>query len=477
MRHFLLLFLAAGLLLADPAAGQINPTDPKVPHPFWFKSYAQGLPAGIFQPTCITFDQQDRLWVANLTGTIIRLEDKNRDGKADIPYYLFPYPNANLPGLEGILFVGSDMWVSFKGGTGTVGIFKDTNKDGDPDPVFTQVVGQIPVNYHQNNQLVLGSDGWIYFSVGAYNNAQAVYPNLATILRLDPAAANPGATLEVFATGLRNCYDLCFDTKGNLFAGENGRDDLGLQAPPEELDHVVKGGFYGFPNEGSGTIPPVATFAPHSSPCGLVQYNHTRFPGFAGDLLMVLYSSLPVFSAVNTPANTRKVVRVELSPSGSTFTGKVQDWVTHFGLADPPLDLTVSPEGEVFMITHNPNYLPDARVLKISHPYLKVEGQARRGAQLPVRTWGKTGWSVFVLCGLPAPLPLPLPMGEFGLDLRFFFLCSSGFTGADDQHLTNLPIPNDPALAGAKLALQGIVGPLTQPQLLVLTNWEPFTIK
>ena len=253
MRHRFTL-VAACLLWLAPAWGQINPTDPRLPHPFWFKSYAQGLKAGIFQPTCITFDAKDRLWVANLAGTIVRLEDKNRDGKADIPFYQFPYPNSKLPGLEGILFVGGDMWVSFKGSTGTVGVFKDTNKDGNPDPIFTPVVTQIPVNYHQNNQLVQGPSGWIYFSAGAYNNAQAVYPNLATILRLDPTAAKPGATLEVYATGLRNCYDICFDSKGNLFAGENGRDDLGLKAPPEEVNPIAKGGFYCFPNEGARTL-------------------------------------------------------------------------------------------------------------------------------------------------------------------------------------------------------------------------------
>ena len=42
----------------------------------------------------------------------------------------------------------------------------------------------------------------------------------ATILRMNP----DGSDLEVFATGLRNPYDLAFSPTGDLFATDNNGD-------------------------------------------------------------------------------------------------------------------------------------------------------------------------------------------------------------------------------------------------------------
>ena len=67
----------------------------------------------------------------------------------------------------------------------------------------------------------------------------------ATIMRFNIETG----TAEVFASGLRNPYDLAFHPiTGALFATDNGRDDLGLEAPAEELNHIIQGGHYGFPD-------------------------------------------------------------------------------------------------------------------------------------------------------------------------------------------------------------------------------------
>ena len=71
-----------------------------------------------------------------------------------------------------------------------------------------------------------------------------------------------------------------------MFGADNGRDELELNVP-EELNLLVDGGNYGWPNcwgngQGSnceGTLPPIAEMEQRSSANGLVFYTGGMFPG------------------------------------------------------------------------------------------------------------------------------------------------------------------------------------------------------
>ncbi len=108
-------------------------------------------------------------------------------------------------------------------------------------------------------------------------------PRRAAILRYRP----DGTGEEIYATGLRNAVG--FDWRpgsGELYATDNGRDLLGDDFPPCELNRIVKGGFYGWPyangdrvkdpdyGDGQGdrvraSIPPVHAFRAHNAPLGI----------------------------------------------------------------------------------------------------------------------------------------------------------------------------------------------------------------
>ncbi|MBK9781817.1 MAG: PQQ-dependent sugar dehydrogenase [Anaerolineales bacterium] len=105
----------------------------------------------------------------------------------------------------------------------------------------------------------------------------------ATIMRFNIETGEK----EIYASGMRNPFDIAFHPlTGELFATDNGRDDLGLGAPQEELNLIIQNGDYGFPNcwdsqdapGCEGTIPAVAFFEPHSSADGLDFYTGTQFP-------------------------------------------------------------------------------------------------------------------------------------------------------------------------------------------------------
>jgi hypothetical protein len=92
---------------------------------------------------------------------------------------------------------------------------------------------------------------------------------------------------RVYASGLRNSVGLAFAPwDGSLYATENGRDLLGDDYPPCELNRIVDGGFYGWPylngdNEKDPdfgdrridlqqvAIPPVHHFPAHNAPLGI----------------------------------------------------------------------------------------------------------------------------------------------------------------------------------------------------------------
>jgi mono/diheme cytochrome c family protein len=94
-----------------------------------------------------------------------------------------------------------------------------------------------------------------------------------------------------------------------MYATDNGRDLLGDDFPPCELDRVVAGGFYGWPyangarapdpdlGEGHGaeidrSIPPVHGFAAHTAPLGLTFYDGNAFPErYRGAAFVALHGS------------------------------------------------------------------------------------------------------------------------------------------------------------------------------------------
>jgi Big-like domain-containing protein len=117
---------------------------------------------------------------------------------------------------------------------------------------YTDVLTNLPrsVKDHETNSITFGPDGALYFAQGANNamgDADATWGNRpehllnAAILRLDPARLPatlpldvktddggtynpyaPGAPLTIYATGVRNAFDLVWHRNGHLYAPTNG---------------------------------------------------------------------------------------------------------------------------------------------------------------------------------------------------------------------------------------------------------------
>jgi glucose/arabinose dehydrogenase len=187
------------------------------------------------------------------------------------------------------------------------------------------VVKSLPFGRHQQDNVVLGRDGRLYWGSGSTCDAcRERNPRSATILSLRP----DGTDLRIYARGLRNPDGLAFQPgTGRLYASVNGQDELGTARDPEPAEMVVvvrRGGFYGWPRcwpnartlslSGScrGVSKPAAYLEPHSSADGIAFYTGRSFPsGYHGNLFVAEWGEYL------TAHFGRRVVRVELRPNGT----------------------------------------------------------------------------------------------------------------------------------------------------------------
>ena len=66
----------------------------------------------------------------------------------------------------------------------------------------------------------------------------------------------PDGELEVYASGLRNTYGISLAPDGTIYGADNGEERE--QGHREELNAIVEGGFYGYPDWGTNEAPPEA---------------------------------------------------------------------------------------------------------------------------------------------------------------------------------------------------------------------------
>jgi glucose/arabinose dehydrogenase len=136
-----------------------------------------------------------------------------------------------------------------------------------------------------------GPDGRLYVPVGAPCNVcdpqDAIY---STITRLDPVSATP----EIFARGVRNTVGFDWHpVTEELWFTDNGRDWMGDDLPPDELNHAPETGMhFGFPwCHGTGVqdpdfqgrdcdefTPPALELGPHVAALGMRFYSGSSFP-------------------------------------------------------------------------------------------------------------------------------------------------------------------------------------------------------
>ena len=176
-----------------------------------------------------------------------------------------------LPGVKGDYGDYSEVVVNYALLTHARILSYRVHESGNLSDMQTAVDGLISVRSdHAPNGLA--NDGeYVYASIGhpyellepdnLFNaNAELFAANgrrpdlMGVIARFRP----PDGEVEVFASGLRNTYQISIAPDGTIYGGDN---DVNAGFPTgdrdvEELNAIVKGGFYGFPSWGTNEAPP-----------------------------------------------------------------------------------------------------------------------------------------------------------------------------------------------------------------------------
>jgi glucose/arabinose dehydrogenase len=298
------------------------------PPGFVVSVYADGLT----NPTALAVGPEGSMYVAQLNGQIIVL-----DGTPLRRLYA-----SGFIAPLGMVWRGDELYVASRGKVSIVS----------PDKRVRDIITGLPAARHQTDGMAFGRDGKLYIGQGSrsdHGEVVGIDPLEATVLVVDADAAHV-ENLRVFAKGLRNPYRIAFHPEtGELFATDNGKDVPG-EGVPDELNVVVEGAHYGWPdcygvNLGAncaGTKPSIVYFPEHSSANGLVFYTGNSFPAeYRNNLFVALYGSNS-----GDPLIGRTIERVILTKQGDGWRGAVSAFAKGF---KNPLDLTVGNDGALYV--------------------------------------------------------------------------------------------------------------------------------
>ena len=344
-----------GMLMgAEPPAKSELERRMKVPEGFSIGVFAAGIKNARF----MRFTSAGDLLVSSpREGAVFLLErDANGDGRADGTRKLL----LGLDRPHGLAFAGEWLYVAETGAIKRVRFDAATRAVvGEPE----LVLGGLPIEgNHWTKTIDLGPDGWLNISIGSSCNVCLEDDERrATIARLHP----DGTGFELYATGLRNSAGFDWRPADEaLFATDNGRDLLGDDFPPCELNRIEPGKFYGWPfvngtgvpdpdfggqggEKAATTTPPAHGFGAHTAPLGMRLYRGTAFPErYRDQAFIALHGSWN-----RTTKSGYKVVLLEWPSDGGSIVES--DFLTGFELdgnvIGRPVDVQDGPDGALYV--------------------------------------------------------------------------------------------------------------------------------
>ncbi len=191
----------------------------------------------------------------------------------------------------------------------------------------------LPTNLNKSRAVSWDEDHLLPRMWDARGHAKNKFAPGGYIGRMDPE----GKTVELFALGFRNQYDLSFDQNGELFTYDSDMEwDQGSPwYMPTRINHVVDGADYGWrsgagrwPDYYADSLPATVDLGP-GSPTGTVFGTGTKFPA---------KYQLALFAADWTYGT---LYAIHHRPDGATYRGEKEEFLS--GKPLPLTDLIVNP--------------------------------------------------------------------------------------------------------------------------------------
>lgn len=257
----------------------------KIPEGFKISIFAK-----VDNARSLALGDKGTVFVGNRSGNkVYALTDENNDGVADNQYVVAE--GLNTP--NGVAFYKGALYIAEISKIWRIDNVED-NLAHPSKPVL--VTDALPDKKHHGwKYIAFGPDGKLYVPVGAPCNIcddNERDKRFSSITRMNP----DGSGFEVYAHGVRNTVGFDWHPQtGALWFTENGRDMMGDDIPPDELNTAPQAGMhFGYPychgndikdpefgdrHDCTEFVKPVALLAPHTAALGMKFYTGDMFPG------------------------------------------------------------------------------------------------------------------------------------------------------------------------------------------------------
>jgi glucose/arabinose dehydrogenase len=293
----------------------------------------------------MVLDQFGNVWVSQTDrGTVSLLYLKDAVGMPETNVILrnlrHPHGLAFDPDRPSLLYVATE----------TAVMTFPTYSDGGLTKVADLPLG----DRHFTRSLLFGGDRRLYISIGSTCDVcREKNPEYASIISMRA----DGSDRQIVAAGLRNSVFMAREpSSGGIWATEMGRDWLGDDLPPDEVNVILAGKNYGWPicygdrihdadfdknryirDPCIDTVPPVIEIPAHSAPLGLAFLSD-------GDLVVAYHGSWN-----RTVPTGYKVVRWHHSFGGWKQSDLLTGFLQGGSVIDRPVDILPMPDGSLLI--------------------------------------------------------------------------------------------------------------------------------
>jgi glucose/arabinose dehydrogenase len=296
---------------------------------------------------------------------VYAVKDTNGDFKADKKWVLAS--GLNMP--NGVAFKDGDLYIAEVSRiTKIKNVLANLDNPGKPQVVFDKYPTEA---HHGWKYIAFGPDGKLYVPVGApCNICEKKEPVYASITRLNA----DGTGMEVFASGVRNTVGFTWhpETK-NIWFTDNGRDMLGDDIPPCELNTATqKGQHFGYPYCHGGTIKdpefgdkkpcsdfvkPAQSLGAHVAPLGLKFYTGNLFPAsYKNQIILAEHGS---WNRSKKSGYKLSLVKVDASSKVTGYETFATGWMneTTQKVWGRPVDVLLLPDGSMLVSDDQANVI------------------------------------------------------------------------------------------------------------------------
>ena len=336
-----------------PAGGDAQPilSSIQLPNGFRILSYADDVP----NARSVSLGPRGVVFVGTRrAGRVYVLLDRDGDFKAETTIVLAE----GLHAPNGVAYKDGHLYVAE---SHRVIRFDSILANLAPDARYRVVNDKLPADRRHGWKFIrVGPDGRLYVPVGAPCNVCLEQdPRFASIMRMN----SDGSGLELFAEGVRNSVGFDWHPESReLWFTDNGRDWLGDDFPPDELNHAPTGGrHFGFPYVHGNNVPdpvfgeqmpqrrfepPAQELAPHAAALGMRFYTGSMFPEtYRGQIFIAEHGSWNRSEPIGY-----RISRVRmLNGRPASYEVFASGWLSDDGVTGRPVDLEILDDGSMLV--------------------------------------------------------------------------------------------------------------------------------